>query len=161
MNGVLQSGNVTPGHLASWVTDSIIEDAGITFSTVYGRFVATAQAVNFNSPNTDTPISLPLPLGYTRYRVSSIMISGATGLLTTSTVGVFTTPGGGGVPVVSGGTAVTVNQTTTDTVGNMQTLTINNQNTMALSDPVLFFHVQTPQGAGVFANVSIFYDPLP
>jgi hypothetical protein len=160
-DGVLQSGNVTPGHLAAWVTDGVVGDAGITFSTSYGRFVATILGVNFNVPNSDNPLSILLPLGYSRYRLSAIMLSGATGVLSSSTVGVFTAANAGGLAVVTSGTAVTITQTGVDTVNNMQTFTINNQNTMALSDSVLFFRVQNPQGSGVFANVSIFYDPLP
>ena len=160
-DGVLQSGNVTPGHLASWVTDGVVGDAGITFSTSYGRFVATVLGVNFYTSNTDNPVSILLPLGYSRYRVSAVMLSGATGVLSTSTIGVFTAAGAGGVAVVTSGTAVTITQTGVDVVNNMQTFAINNQNTMALSNSVLFFRVQNPQGSGAFANVSIFYDPLP
>jgi len=31
-NKILQSGNVTPGHLSTWVTDGVIQDGGSTFS---------------------------------------------------------------------------------------------------------------------------------
>jgi hypothetical protein len=159
-DGVLQTGNVTPGHLASWATDGVVQDAGITFSTSYGMFVATLLGVNFNVTG-DTPANILLPLGYTRYRMALILLAGATGVLTTATCGVFTAPGAGGTAVVTSGTAITITQTLPDTVNNMQALSINNQNTMALSDSQLFFRVQNPQGLGVFANVSMFYVPLP
>jgi hypothetical protein len=161
MSGILQNGNVTPGHLVAWVTDGVVGDAGFAFTQTYGRFVSTLAAVNFNATQTDFAINIDLPPGFTRYRVSAVMISGATATLTTSTIGVFTAGSAGGVAVVASGTAVTVNQTTADTVNNIQVFTIVNQNLIAFSSTVLFFRVQNPQGSPALASVSVFYDPLP
>jgi hypothetical protein len=41
VNGVLQSGVVTPGHLTAWATDGVIEDSGVTFTNTYGMFQST------------------------------------------------------------------------------------------------------------------------
>ena len=161
MNQVVQNGNVTPGHLVAWVTDGVVDDAGFTFAGINGRLVVTLPGVNFNAANTDFPIPVNLPVGFTRYRVSSVMISGATGALNSSTIGVFTAAAGGGVAVVASGTGVTVSATTPDTANNMQVFAIVNQNLVAFNDPVLFFRVQTPQGSPALGNVSIFYEPLP
>ncbi|MDE2021300.1 MAG: hypothetical protein KGJ13_13275 [Patescibacteria group bacterium] len=161
MNSVLQSGVVTPNHLASWTTDGVIQDSGVAFTNTYGMFASSVTGINFNSANTDNPVVVPLPSGYTRYRIHGIVISGASASLSSATCGVFTAGSAGGVAVVASGTAITVTATTTDTVNNMQNLTIANQNTMVLSDAALFFRVQTPQGSAAIANVSIFYQPMP
>ena len=158
---VLQSGNVTPGHLASWTTDGVIQDAGVTFTNTYGLFQSTVQQINFNATNTDNPIPINLPAGYTRYRIDRILLSGATASLSTATCGVFTQTAAAGTAVVTTGTAITVTQTAGDTNNNLQSFTINNQNTLAFIDTTLFFRVQNPQGSPALGNVTIFYQPLP
>lgn len=156
-----QSGQVTPGHLAAWVTDNVLSDAGVQFNNTYGKFVFTLQGVNFNLANNDNPININLPLGYTRYRIEQIIISGASGPLSTATCGVFTQAGAAGTPIVTSGSAITVTTGAADTANNMQSLTINNQSTAAYNDLMLFFRTQTPQGAPATGSVSIFYQPLP
>lgn len=158
---VIQSGNVTPGHLVSWTSEGIIQDAGIVFYNTYGMFVSTVLEINFNSGSTDNPIPINLPIGYTRYRIHQILLSGATASLSTATCGVFTATGGGGTAVVTTGTAITVTQTAGDTNANMQSFSIVDQNTMFLIDPVLYYRVQNPQGSPALGNVSCFYQPLP
>lgn len=44
MNSVLQTGQVTPGHLASFATDGVIQDAGVTFTNTYGMLQSTRKA---------------------------------------------------------------------------------------------------------------------
>lgn len=161
MGAVQQSGQVTPGHLATWTTDGVIQDAGVTFTNTYGEFGVTVQQINFNSTNTDNPIPINLPAGYTKYRITVILISGASASLSTATCGIFTQQGGSGTQVVTSGTAITVTQTAGDTNNNMQALSINDQSTMFLTDTTLYFRVQNPQGAAALGNVSIFYQPLP
>lgn len=156
-----QSGLVTPGHLAAWVTDNVLADAGVQFNNTYGKFVSTLQGVNFNSGNNDNAVSINLPLGYSRYRIEQIIISGASASLSTATCGVFTQQGANGVPIVTTSTAITVTSSLNDTNNNMQVLTVNNQSTLAFSDTVIYFRVQTPQGSPALGNVSIFYQPLP
>jgi hypothetical protein len=157
---ILQSGNVTPGHLASFVTDGVLQDSGVALTNLYGALVSVIQNVNFNVI-ADSLIPIGLPFGYSRYRILQITISGATGILTTATCGVFTAPGASGVTVVAANTAVTINNALIDTNNNMQSLTIQNQNTLALSDPALYFRVQNAQGTLQTANVSVFYQPMP
>lgn len=161
MGTVQQSGNVTPTHLASWTTDGVIQDSGVTFTNTYGLFSSAVLQINFNSENTDNPISINLPPNYTRYRIHQILLSGATASLSTATCGVFTETGAGGTAIVTTGTAITVTQTAGDTNNNMQSFTINDQNTMALIDTTIYFRVQTPQGSAALGNVVVFYQPLP
>ena len=158
---VLQSGNVTQNHLATWVTDGVIADAGVTFVNTYGMFSYTKQSINFNASNSDNPLLINLPAGYTRYRIHQILISNASQTLSTATCGVFTQAAAAGVAIVTSGSSITVTQSAEDTVNNMQALTINNQNTMSLIDTTLYFRVQTAQGAPATGTVTIFYQPLP
>ena len=160
-NPVLQSGFVTPGHLAAWTTDGVVQDAGFALATMLGKLASGITGINFNSANTDNPIPILLPTGYTRYRVEQIIVSGATASLTSATCGVFTASGAGGVAVVTSTTALTISSTSADTNNNAQSLSINDQNTMVLSDGALFFRVQSAEGVSAQANVMIFYQPLP
>ena len=161
MNQVLQSGQITPGHLASFTTDGVIQDSGVSFTNTYGSFSSAVLNINFNTTNTDNPIPINLPAGYTRYRIENILLSGATASLSTATCGVFTATGAGGFAIVATGTAITVTQTAADTNNNLQNFTIVDQNTQALSDTVIYFRVQTPQGSPALGNVTVFYKPLP
>ena len=158
---VLQSGSVTPGHIATWTTDGVIQDSGVSIPSISGILSSSKLQINFNSGNTDNPIQIGLPPGFTRYRVNKILISGAASAVNSATCGVFTAQSAGGVAVVTGATAVTVSQTAPDTNNNMQSLSINDQDTMFFSDPVLYFRVQNPEGIAALANVTVFYEPLP
>lgn len=160
-NAVLQSGTVTPGHIPSWTTDGIIQDSGVSLANTYANFAATITAVNFNVTNTDYPIGISLPVGYTRWRCDRIVVSGASGTLTTATVGVFTAAAAGGTAIVTTGSALTVTSGTADTNNNAQNLTIANQNTIVFSDTQIFFRVQNPQGTAASANVTVIYQLVP
>jgi hypothetical protein len=158
---VLQSGSVTPGHLMAAVTDGVIGDAGFSFANTYSQLQSTILGVNFNAANTDNPISINLPAGFTRYRINRILISGASGTLTTATCSVYTQAAAAGVNIVASATACTISTNLGDTNNNMQSLTIVNQNTIALNDTTIYFRTQTAQGVAATANVSCFYEPLP
>lgn len=157
----LQSGRVIPNNLAIWVLDGIIQDMNVQFNT-HGVLVSTVNNVNFNHANFDNPIPINLPLGSLFYRITKLIISGASTVLTSATFGLFTQKNGLGFPIFNAGTAITVNQIANDTNNNMQAFTTpNNQDLQWYIDPTLYLRFQTPQGAPALANVSIFYDPLP
>lgn len=120
----------------------------------------TVASVNFNSANTDTSLTISLPSGYTRYRISNVVISGASASLTTATFGLFTAAAGGGTAVIASGTAITVSTASEGTVNNMQTTAPANVNTQSQNETTLFFRVQTPQGSAATATVSINYTPV-
>jgi|HubBroStandDraft_4_1064222.scaffolds.fasta_scaffold00027_6 hypothetical protein len=161
-NPVLQSGNnITPQHLASWTTDGVIQDSGVSFNNTQAFFRSDILNVNFNLTSSDNQILINLPVGFTRWRPSVIFISGASGTLTTATCSVYTQPAAGGFAIVSSGTAITVTNGSIDTNNNMQALSLNDANTMALSDTAIYFRVQNPQGAPATANITVFYEPLP
>ena len=161
MNQVLQSGQVTPLHLAAWTTDGVIQDSGVTFQNMQALFRADITAVNFNQINFDNQILINLPVGYTRWRCDRVVISGASGSISTATAGLFTGAGATGTQLVASGSTITVTANTIDTNNNMQSMTIANQNTLALSDTAVYWRNQVAEGSAQTANVSIFYEPLP
>lgn len=161
MGDVLQSGNVTPNHLASWATNGVIQDAGVTFTNTYGSFAYSKAQINFNATNSDNALLVNLPSGYTRYRIEKILIANATAAINTATCGVFTQEAAAGTAVVTSGTAITVTQAVDDTDHNMQSLSINHQDTMSLIDTTLYFRVQTAEGSAALADVTIIYQPIP
>lgn len=126
-----------------------------------GRLQVTATAVNFNSANTDTPITINLPTGYSRYRVTDVVISGASASLTTATCGLFSVTGAGGTAIVTSASAITVSTASANTNNNAQALTVNNSGTAAYNFATLYFRVQTAEGSAATGNVSITYEPLP
>lgn len=161
-NPVLQSGNnITPQHLASWTTDGVIQDSGVSFNNTQAFFRSDILNVNFNLANSDNQILINLPVGFTRWRCLGVRISGASGTLTTATCSIYTQPAAGGFAIVSSGTAITVTNGSIDTNNNLQALTVNDGSTMALSDTAIYFRVQNPQGVAATANVTVFYEPLP
>ena len=161
MNQVLQSGQVTPLHLASWTTDGVIQDSGVAFVNTLAQFRSDVLGINFNAANTDFPIPVNLPVGFTRWLLNNIVLSGASGTLTTATCGVFTQAGASGVALVTTGTAITVNTNLNDTVNNTQTFSVNSGGSISYVDTTVYFRVQTPQGVPATGNVSLIYRPLP
>jgi hypothetical protein len=161
MGQVLQSGSVTPGHVATWTTDGVIEDGGVAVPNLYALYVTTITAVNFNQINFDNQILINLPAGYTRWRCDRVLISGASGSISTATAGLFTATGAGGTQIVSSGSAITVVSSSIDTNNNMQSMTITDQNTMALSDTAVYWRNQVAGGSAQTANVSVYYEVLP
>lgn len=161
VNQVLQSGSVTPLHLAAWVTDGVLGDAGVTFNNTQALFQSTITNVNFNSANTDNQILINLPVGFTRWRCEKILISGASGTLTTATCSVYTQPATGGFAIVTSATSITVTTGAVDTNNNLQSLAINDQNTQAFSDTAIYFRINGAQGNAATGNITVIYAPLP
>lgn len=118
------------------------------------------HSVDFNVGNTDTAFAVPLPIGFTRYQINAVIISEASGALTTATFGVFTAVAGGGFAPVASGTACTVSTASETTNNNMQVCTIVQGLTESINAGTLYFRVQTPQGAPATAKVSIFVRPV-
>jgi hypothetical protein len=117
--------------------------------------------VNFNSANTDTAITITLPVGVSNYKINSVLIANASASLTTATAGLFTAVGGGGTSIVTGGSAITVSSSSVATNNNMQLLTVNNANTESYNSSTLYFRVTTGQGSTAIGSVIVYINPLP
>jgi hypothetical protein len=156
----------TPLNGDLWTTSAGIfaRINGVTYQLSGLAFLSfVAPAVNFNAANADTTIPILLPPGFARFRVDKVLISGASGTLTTATFGVFTAAGGGGAAVVTAGTACTVSTGAEGTLNNLQSATINNALTESYAiatTPSLFFRIGTPQGSVATGNVTITIAPV-
>ena len=114
--------------------------------------------VDFNTANTDYPIAITLPTGFTRYIVNSVRLTGASASLTTATCGLFPAAGGAGAALVAGGTAITVSTASEETVNNAQAFTVPPANTSHTAT-TLYFRVGTAQGSPATGTVSIYIYP--
>jgi hypothetical protein len=151
------------GTFAVSATAPIVLDAATGGLTLNGNVTGwgnTTRTVNFNSANSDTQIPIVLPAGFTRYRISSVVISHASQTLTTATFGLFTAAGGAGTALIAGGTAITVSTASENTNNNMQTNAAINTNTESFNASSVFFRVGTAQGAAATADVTISYTPV-
>lgn len=124
-----------------------------------------ATAVDFNSTNTDTTMTIVLPAGYTRWKpvqtqAGGLTIDHCTGTLGTATFGLFTAAGGAGVAIIAAATATTVASTAENTATNMQlqTTTVSNA---SFNVSQIFFRIGTAQGTAALCDVTVFYQPLP
>ncbi len=135
----------------------------LTYGGSPGMLEVTATAVNFNSANTDTAITVSLPTGYTRFMVFRATISHASQTLTTATWGLFSTTGGGGLAIVAN-IACTVSTASDATAANVQANGGATASMVAasLATPnTIYFRVGTAQGAPATADVTITILPLP
>jgi hypothetical protein len=130
-------------------------------SSVLGSQSFKATAVNFNSANTDTAITVPLASGVTRYLIQGIRITNASASITTATVGMFSAPAAAGTVIVTGGSAVTVSTAAANTANNTQALaTAISSATTALDYTTLYFRIGTAQGSAATADVMITIIPI-
>ena len=125
-----------------------------------GMLRVKASAVDFNSANTDTPINIVLPAGFTKYLLYTVAINNASQTLTTATAGVFSAAAAGGTAVVTGGSAITVNTAAANTAGNNQYMTFTAAGVSMLNFATLYFRVANAQGAPATADVEVFYLPV-
>lgn len=126
----------------------------------YVGFIRIAlTGVNFNSANTDNPVTITLPTGISRYTVQAVKLSNASASISTATIGVFTATGGGG-QTIAATQAVTVTATATDTVNNAQTLTITNSANEAYNDTTLQVRIGNAQGSAATADVILTIVPM-
>lgn len=148
-------GNNT-GSLAN-VQDLTVPQIKAMLSSGFLRYVVTG--VNFNAGNTDTPITITLPTGVSRYAMNNIRISNASASISTATVGIFTGAGGTG-QTIAANQAITVTATAADTNNNIMNLTLTNAGSMAYTDATLQIRVGTAQGSTATADVIVIIVPL-
>lgn len=92
----MQSGQVTPGHSAVWITNGIVQDGGpITASQ---KVLAAIFSANFNSTG-DQPILLPF--GISVFQLTNIIVTNASTSLTTAQGGFYTAASKGGSTIVA------------------------------------------------------------
>lgn len=100
MTSVTQSGNITPGHLVGWVSDNVVNDAGLPLANALSSILPTLAklTVNFNS-TADQPI--PIPAHVLAFQLTGIVITNAPTSLTTAVGGFYPVASKGGAPIVA------------------------------------------------------------
>ncbi len=93
---VQQSGSPTPGHLAKWVTDNVIGDAGTPANGT--PYLAKLLSADFNSI-LDQGIQFPNTI--TAFQLTGIVITNASLSLTTAVGGFYPTTAKGGTAIVA------------------------------------------------------------
>jgi len=124
-----------------------------------GLIIAKLSGVNFNSANTDNPITISLPSGITRYTVVTFYISGASASLSTATCAIYTAASAGGV-TVAGSTVITVTATAENTNNNTQSVTPSTASTESFNVGTLFFRVLNAEGSAATGNVTLYIRPI-
>lgn len=95
---VEQSGRITPGHMAKWVTDGVIGDAGIPANGT--PYLAALLSADFNSI-LDQGIQIPNTI--TAFQLTGIIITNASLSLTIAAGGFYPTTAKGGTAIVAAG----------------------------------------------------------
>lgn len=91
-----QSGNVTPGHMAVWTADGVLQDGGSP--TVAQRVIARLTQAAFDTTS-DQPLILPTRM--TAFQLTSIVVARPSISLNAAVGGFYTASSKGGSPIVS------------------------------------------------------------
>jgi hypothetical protein len=160
-NGKISFETIAQAEQASIDTSGIITGNSLKVGAApVGALSVHLSAVNFNDDLSDNAVAIVLPSGYTRWRILSINISGASASITTATAGAFTAAAGAGTTIAAD-QSLTVSTASENTANNCMALTTTGTNTQSYNDTAVFFRIGTPQGSAATANVTFTYVPLP
>jgi len=154
--GVLQSGSVSPGHPAVWVTTGVIGDGG--YFPAGPRVLGRQLGASF-STTTDQPILLPQTL--TAMQLTGIIVTNASVSLTTAQGGFYTQPSQGGQQLVPSSQIYV--GLTSPSVLIMPTLTAyatSTRFTASILGPIgtqmaIFFSLTNAQAGGATADIYV------
>lgn len=151
MSGVLQGGNVTPGHSVQWLTDGVIADAGP--NPYSQRVLASLLNADFNNANNDQPILLPSLLN--AFQLTGIIVANASVSLSVAVGGFYPQVSQGGSAIVAAGQ--TYSALTSSALLLNATLTAYAQaqyfTRTQLTNWAIYLNLTTPQGSVATANV--------
>lgn len=156
MVSVQQTGNVTPGHLATWATTGVIQDGGAIAAAA--RVLATQFGANFNTI-ADQPLLINPAI--TAFQLTSIIITNASVSLTTAVGGFYPAASKGGTPIVSASQAYSsltskdlLLAATITTYGQTTRFSADNLSVFAgTSSLAIYLSLTPPQGAPATADV--------
>jgi hypothetical protein len=151
---IQQSGQVTPGHVAIFTTDGVIQDGGPLLGPSETK-LAQLLGANFNTTN-DQQIAIPTTI--TKFQLTRIVVTNASPSLTTAVGGFYPQPAKGGTALVAN--SQVYSSLTTASVLLNPTLT-SYANTTALTAAILtsfsiYFSLSTPQGAAAVGDIFLF-----
>lgn len=155
---VEQSGNITPGHVAVFTSDDVIQDGGALPGT---SEMVLARLLSANM-NVTTDQQINLPIAFTKIMLTRILITNASLSLTTAVGGFYPTTSKGGTPIVAASqvysslsTAAALLAATLASFGSNNAFSASN-----LTAWSLYFALTTPQGAAATADIYICGIPL-
>lgn len=96
MSGVLQSGSVTPGHLAIWGANGVIQDGGPQIAA--SNVLASLLSADFNTLS-DQPLLIPPTI--TAFAITGIIVCNSAISLTSAVGGFYPQSAKGGTPIVA------------------------------------------------------------
>lgn len=161
VNGVQQSGSVTPFHLAVWSTDGVLQDGGPI--TAAQKVIGSLFQANFNSPSADQAILIST--GITAFMLTGIVVTNASVSLTTAQGGFYSQVNQGGSVIVASGqvysSLTTPNLLLQPTLTNFaQTARFSSANLTTTLGPsginVLQFFLNLTAGQGAAATADVY-----
>jgi len=93
---VLQSGFVTPGHIATLATDGVIADGGAALAAQ--RVLASLRGANFNTTS-DQPIAITLNVS--AFQLTGILVTKASLSMSAAVGGFYPLAAKAGTPIVA------------------------------------------------------------
>jgi hypothetical protein len=156
---VVQTGNVTPGHLATWQASGVVGDGGPILAS--NKVLAAMFSANFNTAG-DQAILLPFPIK--AFQLTGIVVTNASVSMTTAVGGFYPAAAKAGSAIVAAGqvySALTSKdlllQATLTSFANTARFSSNNlplvfgpnsQNVLAI-----YFSLTTAQGGSAVADI--------
>lgn len=153
---IQQSGNITPGHVAVWTTDGVIQDGGAVAaaSTILGSL----RGANFNTL-LDQPIQIFPTIA--AFQITGILVTNASIPLSGAAGGFYPTANKGGTAIVASGQVYSSLTTASKLLAATLAGTVATTRYSALNmDAVfgfltLYLSLTTPQGSPATADVFI------
>ena len=96
MPGIVQSGDITPGHIATWVTDGVVKDGGPLRSSK--TVLATLLSADFNSIADQ---ALLIPSAITAFAITGIIVTNSNVSLANAIGGFYPQTSKGGTAIVA------------------------------------------------------------
>jgi hypothetical protein len=126
-----------------------------------GLVLAGWVNVDFNSANTDFPITLVLPSKRFRFETIFVINTGTTASLTTARGGLFTAAAGGGTALVADQALAAITSNTVAVSANNLAVGSANTGWWDTTTPTVFWRTSTAQGAAATGRVFVYIRPMP
>ena len=153
MGSIVQSGAVTPGHRANWVTDGVLGDGGppLVSNKVIGRILMA----DFNTIS-DQPIILSPSIN--AFQLTTIIVTNASIPLTAAFGGFYPLSNKAGTPLVAssqGYSALTTANILLQPTLTTYALTTRFSANVLTSGWQLYFSLSTPQGIAATGDIYV------
>lgn len=149
---VEQSGSVTPGHIATWTTEGVIQDGGALGAAQ--KVLASFKGANFNDTG-DQPIILPARV--TAFNLTGILVTNTAVSLTAAVGGFYPAAFKAGTPLVAAAqvysSLTSINKLLYCTLAAAVPTTRYSRANLA--DWALYFALTTAQGSAATGDIYI------